>query len=604
MRNRFMRACALSMLAAVTSPGWTQVQLPDEYGRHIRQSSELAAGEGMFGDRIDLNSGGLEIIQTDVDLPGNGAPVVRVGRRYRPSDIYGAGHFSHWDMDLPHAHGTFSKAAGWRGWDNDIGKRCSKFSAPPEVMSQGGLFSPDEYWSGSFLYLPGGGEQEMLARGGAHVPSDGHAYPVVTKQGAAVRCVALAATSESGTQGEGFEVVTPDGMVYTLNQMVTRIERPLSKANPDPMLLSGGTRAATPGLGPTVGLNYVLSRVEILLYPTQVRDRFGNVVTYVWSTTNPWQLLRIEGNDGRRLNLAYQSPDSSNWVTSVSDGSRTWRYGYDLGAGALNEVDTLTLPDGSAWTYRLGRLTFAAANAGNYSCDQMTAPTATYVGSMTSPSGATIEFTMGSVLFGRSWVFRECIHNLDDSEYAREPYLFVGLATASKKITGPGLPAAGLSWSYSYGAPNHCWHPATVPGGTDPAVACTASSPDKRVVSVTDPDGTVTRHIFGNRYLVDEGMLLEVQSGWNGTSAMRSVATAYGSADAEPYAAFNGYSVRNLGDYDITSRLRPQRQAITTQQGRTFTWEVAATCGSSGTAFCFDAFARPTRVTRSSAPAP
>ena len=210
---------------------------------------------------------------------------------------------------------------------------------------------------------------------------------------------------------------------------------------------------------------------------------------------------------------------------------------------------------------------------------------------------------MASVKFGRSWVYRECIHQLDDSEYAREPYVFVGLAVTTKKISGPGLPTAGLSWGYAYGTPNHCWDPVGVPTGNYPGlVRCTAMSPTTRTVSVTDPDGVVTRSTFGNRYQLDEGLLLKVESGWDGTTAVRTVAIAYADPEAAPYAAFNGGSLRNMGDYDITGFFRPQRQIVTTQQGRTFTWQVATGC--SGVPYCFDAYARPTKVIKSSAPTP
>lgn len=48
----------------------------------------------------------------------------------------------------------------------------------------------------------------------------------------------------------------------------------------------------------------------------------------------------------------------------------------------------------------------------------------------------------------------------------------------------------------------------------------------------------------------------------------------------------------------------PQRKVVTTQQGTVFTWQVDATCGGNGTTLCFDTFARPTKVTKGSAPSP
>ena len=67
---------------------------------------------------------------------------------------------------------------------------------------------------------------------------------------------------------------------------------------------------------------------------------------------------------------------------------------------------------------------------------------------------------------------------------------------------------------------------------------------------------------------------------------------------AAPYAAFKGESIRLNGDVEMTGYPHPQRKVVTTQQDRTFTWQVAADC--TGVPFCFDAFVRPTKVIKSS----
>ena len=153
----------------------------------------------------------------------------------------------------------------------------------------------------------------------------------------------------------------------------------------------------------------------------------------------------------------------------------------------------------------------------------------------------------------------------------------------AKKVTGPALPAAGHQWTYSYGPANGCWYPGTS--------GCNASSPTTRTVSVTDPQGAVTRYTFGNRFTVDEGLLLKTESGWNGTTALRTVEMTYATMG-------DTWSIRTRGDAIIAGLKHPQRKVVTTQQGRTFTWEVASDC--SGIPYCFDAFARPTKVIKSS----
>jgi YD repeat-containing protein len=214
-------------------------------------------------------------------------------------------------------------------------------------------------------------------------------------------------------------------------------------------------------------------------------------------------------------------------------------------------------------------------------------------GSITGPSGATVKFEMAKIMLGRSQVAYNCISETEESTDARpeNPYLFYTAAVVDKTITGPGLPSSGLHWSYSYGPTNNCWK-----GTYSEGIACTSSSPVTRTALLTDPTGAVTRYTFGNQANVDEGMLFKTEYGWNGTSALRTVAIDYGAVDAAPYGTHNGWSLRGGGDPALTSKNQPQRKITTTQQGATFTWEVAANC--SGMPYCFDAYARPTKLVR------
>lgn len=610
-RNRCAFAVVLGCLA---SSAWAQATNPDDYNKLIAHHSDVGTLTDTFaGDHIDLSSGGLSITQTDIDLPGNNALPVRVGRRFQAADAYAGGHFRYWSLDIPNVHGTFALATN--GWQTETGSsnRCSQYSAPPIASYMGGTWDPNEYWHGTFFYLPGSGDQELL-QGGGHVPSDGATYPVTTKEGAAARCVALASTSESTQQGEGFEMVTQDGVVYTLNQMVTRYRGTLTKTVPDPVAgmvastsaSAKSTKTQSIVAQPMNSTNYNLPRYDYFLFPTKVTDRFGNTVTYTWSTTTPWQLLHITASDGRHLDFAYVAAGSEQ-VASVSDGTRTWQYGYS--ATGSSNPDTLTLPDGTTWIYNLAGLHSMPVHPSGANCTGVNNTTGrttytaaggtTYTGSITGPSGAIVTYTLSPILLGRSYVAYNCVTYDDDPTHARpnNPYLFLTAAVVGKTITGPGLPANGLAWSYSYGPTNNCWD-----GTYSQGVACTSASPTTRSVLVTAPDNAVTRYTFGNRSNVDEGLLYKTEYGWDGSQAKRTVQIDYGDPQAVPYGGTGGWSPRGLGDYELTSKVRPQRKITTTQQGRAFIWAVAADCG--GVPYCFDAYARPTKVVKSSAPTP
>lgn len=46
--------------------------------------------------------------------------------------------------------------------------------------------------------------------------------------------------------------------------------------------------------------------------------------------------------------------------------------------------------------------------------------------------------------------------------------------------------------------------------------------PITRDITVKDPAGQVTRYRFGNRYWSNEGLLLQQDFGWNGSTAKRT----------------------------------------------------------------------------------
>ncbi|MEN9115098.1 type IV secretion protein Rhs, partial [Xanthomonas perforans] len=222
-------------------------------------------------------------VQTDVDLKGNNALQVRIGRRFSVGSPT-KGHFKLWDLDIPYMHGVFS-GSGWtvEAARDLVNNRCSLYGRPPVIEVQGGFFDAPEYWRGSFAYRPGAGDQELLqASAGALRPADGRTYPIVLKDGSAIRCLAsLDGASEAGARGEGFELVDTQGSMYSFNHLVSRSYPALHKSSPAPQSISAGSAmqtAAVGGIVPMVGLNYNLVREEVLIYPTRVTDRFGNTV--------------------------------------------------------------------------------------------------------------------------------------------------------------------------------------------------------------------------------------------------------------------------------------------------------------------------------------
>ncbi len=322
------------------------------------------------------------------------------------------------------------------------------------------------------------------------------------------------------------------------------------------------------------------------ILPTVVTDRFGNTVRYTYDVTDKWKLLNIQGSDGRKLSLTYHS--GTRQVATVSDGTRTWRYHYGAVASGRVILQNVGLPDGSFWILSgldgspsnpngLIRMNAAASSDDPIPlCDvrkgPMEGPTST--GSIVHPSGAVGSFTMTVTPRGRNGVPHLCYDDQTGWSAAYFPIYFDGYALTEKTIKGPGIP--DMSWKTSYDT----FHPGWLewPTGSEP-----------NVVSVTDPKGDVTRHSFGSTFRVNEGQLLRTDIGWNGSTALRTTTVRNNTSFTQPL----GTSDQDRGDGILNTHLMPEDLRIVTQQGVTFTWQVAANAD-------FDHFARPKKVTRSS----
>ena len=511
-------------------------------------------GPDLFGDRVNLYNGTLTFEHTDLQLPGNNALPVALTRQHIPGRSWRVrGSMADWDIQTPRIEGRFSALEGWitaSGGTN----RCSGFSDPPTVAQASagrivGYISMD-YWQGTNIVVPGQGSQELLVResGYADTPTDGRAYPLVTRNQWQIGC--LLSPGVSNGAGEGFFAVSPDGVRYRFDWMASRQQTGIKKA------------------GATLGTR------DFYLMATEVTDRFGNWVRYRYDPAQPLNLLSIESSDGRLITLSY----AAGFLSSASDGTRTYFYSYS----AQGDLSTVQQPDGSRWTFDLRPMLsnpFILIGEGA-NCDNSGDSTSeVLVGTITHPSGAVGKFTTSFLVHGRTYVQRVCNYYPGSRTFTIGPVwpqYTTNQGLVSKQITGPGL--APLTWRYDH----------TSIGGWQNCTTC----PDRKEVTVTDPSGAVTRHVYGNRWRVNEGQLLQVDEGWNGNTALKTVTYRYRLPISPPsYPDQFGDSFVFNSDY-LATRNRPLDQRITTQQGVSFTWEAAA--AQEG----FDPLARPLKVSR------
>jgi RHS repeat-associated protein len=576
--------CTAAAIADDTPPpvpeGAQSISIEAEYVQRIR-ASQAISGDDLFGEQINLYTGTLALRQTDVSLPGNSALPVAITREFSVTSLrYAGGHFGGWDLDLPRLSAVYAGAAGWIVGNPSSPQRfnrCSAFSAPPAAAGALGdsFFEPYEFWHGVHLHLPDGGRDEVLQRTASWQPADGHSYPLVTTSRWLLRCLPSTA---SGEPGEAFVALAPDGTQYQFDWLVKRRAAPVIKSYTTSPVAPGAARGS-----------YLLDRDEHWMLPTRITDRHGNWVQYSYDSAvgaDRWRLLRIEASDGRRLTLAYAG--TSHRISSVSDGTRIWRYSYSPINSSLLEVQ---LPDASRWTFALGGLeggvilygtppncSLSHATAGTFQANQA------LTGSLTHPSGATVNYRLLPQHHGRSFMLPyagNCfVYDAQNAlGAARDPYVFDTWSLASRSVSGPGL-ITPLDWQYTYPAVQF----------SAQGDACGSGCPRSKTVSVTDPDGVVTRHTFGTAYQQDEGQLLRRETGTASTSLRTETFRYRQPTPGSPYPESVGFSYQDTGDAYMAARLYPQDSREISQDDVTYTW----------TATAFDAYAQPTAVTRSS----
>lgn len=601
MKLAFGHAIAALLVAGITTSANAQNTIPQEYDKTIKATNSIGTlGNDLFGEQVSLYTGATSFNAVDVSLPGNNGLAVEIRRRFsvtstaaadRPYLVSRDGGFADWELDLPYLQGIYALGHGWQAGDYGASdQRCASGASEAPVVegSFDGLWLGPEYWHGNSLNVPGAGSQEMLGLNGGNpnLPSDGATYLWITNSQWVFSCLS---TTANGVAGDAFLGRSPDGVRYTFNWIVSRRAPTLVKdrgISPDPLSEPAPSDTEAAPMSP-VGDPTSLSREEVRIYPTRVEDRFGNYVTYTYDPANPWRLTSIVASDGRSLALAY---DAAGHISTVTAGTRTWTYIYGNG---LTEV---RLPDQSKWLINFATLRNAYTEPDpnvTLACEHSGASSiqSTFAGTITHPSGAVGSFSFKSTPHGRSYVPKQCIYpdpGTMQSNYARVPFLFNEIALQQKQISGPGLATA--TWTYTYGSPNNSW-----------LENCGSGCASTKTLVVAGPESEWTRFTYGNRYQYNEGLLLKTERG-SGPSAILSVEDSIYQHDSagQAYPASVGFSAYSRGDH-MAEKLMPLKQKTTTQQARTFKWQVASTCGA-GSSLCFDAFARPTKVVKSSSP--
>jgi hypothetical protein len=581
---RIKTCAALTLLYLFAHSAIAQDQAAAVLERVRVRSTVQPLGPRPFGESINLYTGSLSFSQTDVEYPGTGPTIVltrsvSTQKRFAP----GYSFFGDWVFDIPRIETLVRRPVGGLGTPGAnwiVGPlpqgvaRCSQLDIPHEADGSQHL-----WWQGYELIMPGSRQTMMRAAAALQMPSMTHAgSPVVftgtTRDDWRIGC--LPSTS-NGQTGEGFLVVDPQGTKYFLDYLIGK---------------DGGMVLEFEG-GTTIRHPIMLAAMMV----SRIEDRFGNSLTFSYSGT---RLGSIAASDGRHLTVNWRTGTTEDLVASIvvqSNGPKPQTTTYEY--ATVNSITRLTgvvRPDGSRWGFaNLASMVgiFSPIGCGQRTFDPATSTTAPpLVATLTHPSGLTGQFTLRSTLHGRSYVPSFC-DTIPEAHEANHP-VFATYSLVSKQFSGPGLTAQ--TWNYTYA-------PVQASAHVD-ACATAGTCLETKWVDVLDPAGVQTRYTFSNRWNETEGkeLSIDVYPSGSGTP-MQSTVNAYASPSAGPYPASIGSSMLPGDVNELLERsVVPLRSQIVTQHGRSFRWSVAAGCD--GYPYCFDSFGRPTKIVKSSAPAP
>lgn len=558
-------------------PALAQITARDNYDPYIRDRSTITTIDQdiAFGDKTDINSGATNFYVTVASLPGNNQLEVALRYKYVRNRSSMGGSWR-WERDDPYLAGDFIKSEGWVLGDSSLPSstlrstaRCSGTNLasgaymPPAVDESDGKpgnWYPYEYYNGIHLVLPRGGGGIMIPDGLPAVtpPSQGGPYKWVTNDGWFFSCIPLL-----NGPGEGFLALAPDGTKYYFDDL-----------EPGPDLLTLNKL----NLG---GKDIDLFRQEFRLYASRIEDRFGNYVE------------GLSASDGRTITTT----DMGGGVVRVDAGTQEWTV-------STSAPFTITNPDGSKWKmvadwsalqWRGGG---ALADPG-LDCSPAY-PITEFTGSatltVTIPSGASAKFDFEPIQRGYSYVPIKCRtpdYVETNGTYFVNPVLVTEISLVKKTVSGPGMVS---HWTQmAYGPPNGCFGPYGSKSGD-----CTSASPTTVTTKLTRSDGTYTTYTFGNRSYVNQGQLLKTEDG-AGTSAPIKVTNQQWQLFDPVGNGQTGLSSTSAS-LSVVQRMRVTKRDVV-QQGRTFTWQIAASCGT-GSDRCVDQFIRPTKIVKSSTATP
>ncbi len=542
----------------------------------------------LFGEQIDIGTGGLTFVQTDVSIPGNSSLPVAISRKLLdPKDRYnGTREFGLWSLDLPHistslirALSAYNENPDYSGsWGQNIA--CSGRLKPGPYYGDHTNVTSYEYWNGDSIYIPGKGNSAINGFNGN--------FDRKAKENWKIDCF------DTANGYEGFIVTTDNGTKYTFGQL--RLIRGIEVTKPWPTL-DFPPEFDRHGKCTLRCDHYYIYHAFMLV--TKVEDRFGNWVEYDYTdhTTSSGSkklLTSITANDGRSISLNYRANDII--IDNIVTNGRTWQYNYNEGYTdpEVDYLTSITLPDNRSWGFSgyspmyvtEGVPSDFVESAIDPAAYCMPLPRATTL-TITHPDGLSGTFETSNTVQGRTEVPKDPLGTvLPDGTINtyRVKRCYSALSISSKTLTHPS--GETYTWNYDYsenpgsfedqGDPDYVYDDKVPIANLDslglPAVTVAVNGyelADLKSTTITAPDNSKAVHYFVRRYDWLEGAEVFVDYyDTDGSTLLKRIQKDYQQGQSQGEYSLQSASSANQ-DVRLTRQLLTQQ--ITFQNGNTYT---------------------------------